>query len=539
MLRDEVVQSSVEGIYAEEKRAEEKLEELKEFGEKFQVLINFMPDPIIIVNGKGKFLAVNDRMEEKTGFKREELLGKNFLRAKILTEKSRAILIKNLAKKIVGMHAAPYEVEVLTKDGKKLVTEINVAMVEYEGKPANLVIFRDITERKKVEDVLRQSEEKYRSLVKNIPDVVWTTSQDGITVFLSSNVEKMYGYTSEEILETGLSHWFVRVYPDDVEYVKEAHERLFTENKKYDVTYRIRRKDGKWIWIHDRSVVTYKKDGVMYADGLISDVTEQIHMKKKLEEYSERLEELVERRTRALKKAQKQLLEAQRLAAIGEVAAMVGHDLRNPLQSIKNATYYLNNELSCLPHSVPIPQKAIEMLHIISDSVNYADMIMRDLQDFSATKTPILKKTDIKAIVKEALSQVKVPENVELITELGCLSEIMADNDQIKRVFINLAANAIQAMENGGTLTVSAKKTKGFVEVSFKDTGVGISKENMEKIFTPFFTTKAKGMGMGLPICKKFIESHGGNIEAKSKVGKGTTFTVKLPIQQENRGRKQ
>ena len=261
-------------------------------------------------------------------------------------------------------------------------------------------------------------------------------------------------------------------------------------------------------------------------------------MEKQLEEYAEHLEEKVQERTRELKETHERLLKSERLVAIGEVANMVGHDLRNPLQSIENATYYLNNELPRLPPSTPIPQKAIEMLQVINDSVNYADKIIRDLHDFSATKKPALKKTNINAIVKETLSQVKAPENVELILELRHLPKINVGKGMIKRVFLNLAINGIQAMENGGTLKVSTKKTKGFVEVSFKDTGVGASKENMRKLFTPFFTTKAKGMGMGLSICKKFVDAHGGSIEVESEEGKGTTFTVKLPIQRENGGEK-
>jgi PAS domain S-box-containing protein len=271
---------------------------------------------------------------------------------------------------------------------------------------------------------------------------------------------------------------------------------------------------------------------------ILRDVTERKRMEEKLKEYAEHLEEKVKERTRELEESQKQLLKSEKLAAIGEVATMVGHDLRNPLQSIENATYYLNNELLRLSPTIPIPQKVMEMLQVITDSVNYADRIIRDLQDFSAMKRPVLKKADVNAIVKETLSQVETPANVELITELGHLPKIKVDKDMIKRVFLNLALNGIQAMENGGTLKVSTKKTKGFVEVSFKDTGVGISRENIEKLFTPFFTTKAKGLGMGLAICKKFVDAHSGTIEVESEEGKGTTFTVRLPTQQENGGEK-
>ncbi len=175
----------------------------------------------------------------------------------------------------------------------------------------------------------------------------------------------------------------------------------------------------------------------------------------------------------------------------------------------------------------------MEMLQVINDSVNYADKIVRDLQDFSGTKNPKLEKNDINAIVKEVLSWVETPKNVELIMALGCLPEIKLDRDMIKRVFLNLATNGVQAMkEKGGRLIVSTKETENFVEVSFKDTGIGIPKENMEKLFTPFFTTRAQGMGMGLAICKKLIDSHGGSIETESEEGKGSAFTVKLPIQE-------
>lgn len=254
-------------------------------------------------------------------------------------------------------------------------------------------------------------------------------------------------------------------------------------------------------------------------------VTESISsffaLKRKLEQTQEKL-----------RISQEQLVKAERLAAIGELATMVGHDLRNPLQSIENAVYFLRNELSHIPSTSIIRQKIMKMLRVISDSVEYADKIVRDLQDFSAKRKPSLQKTDINKTIKETLSQVEVPENVELITELDNLPEVSIDKDQIKRVFLNLAENGIQAMEKGGELKVSTKKTKDFVEIIFQDTGIGISKENMKKLFKPFFTTKAKGLGMGLAICKKIVEDHGGTIEVKSEEGRGSTFTVKLPIRQ-------
>jgi signal transduction histidine kinase len=128
--------------------------------------------------------------------------------------------------------------------------------------------------------------------------------------------------------------------------------------------------------------------------------------------------------------------------------------------------------------------------------------------------------------------EVKTPENLETVIELGELPKIEADKDMMKRIFVNLAVNGIQAMnEKGGTLKVSTKKTNVFIEVKFKDTGIGIKKENIQKIFTPFFTTKAQGIGVGLSICKRFTKIHDGSIKVESEEGKGSIFTVNLPIQ--------
>jgi len=525
MLNGGVVQSSVESVYIEE--------QMKESREEFQTLFNLMPDPVVIVDGKGKFLAINDKVEEMTGFTKQELLGKNFLRTGIVTAKSKAILIKNLAKRMIGMNIEPYEIQVVSKNGQKILVEVNARKIQYEGKQADLVIFRDITKRKKADEALRESEEKFRNLAEQLPNMIFI-NQNGRVVYANTKCEEIMGYKKEEFYSPDFS-FLTLIAPESVDLVKSNFNRHMKNEDVLPYEYRIITKKGKKIEVIITSkLIRYKGEKAIL--GIITDITERKKAEEAIRHYSEHLEELVEERTREVKRVQEQLLKAERTAAIGELATMVGHDLRNPLQSIENATYYLNKELSRLYPSVAIPQKAMEMLQIINDSVNYADKIIRDLKDFSLTKKPIFKKTDVNVIVKDALSQVEAPENVELITELGHLPKIKVDKDMMRRAFLNLAINAIQAMENGGTLKVTTKETERFVEVGFKDTGAGISKENMEKIFTPFFTTKAKGMGMGLPICKKFVESHGGSIRVESKEGEGSTFTVILHILQENGG---
>ncbi len=400
------------------------------------------------------------------------------------------------------------------------------AAVLFEARRTSLYQFFSGLSKKEQVDLLKTAfQQSFEGMV--IADMT------GRIVFVNSRWAEIQGYEKNELIGK------------DLNFVCNAEQM-----KKIDDTERSILTKGSWIGKIDH----LRKDGAIFptltSKSLLRDsrgepvatlttsrdITEQKRMQKELKKYSQQLEKEVEKRTRQLKEAQECLLKSERLAAIGEVAAMVGHDLRNPLQSIENATYYLNTEFSRLSSYDPISQKTMEMLGVINDSVNYADRIIRDLQDFSATKKPTLMKTDINAIVMEALSQVKASENVEIVTELSRLPEIKVDKSMMKRVFLNLAVNGIQAMEKGGRLKVSAKKTKGYVEVSFEDTGAGIPKENMEKIFIPFFTTKAKGMGMGLPVCKRLVDAHGGSIEVESEEGKGTTFTVKLPIPQDNGG---
>jgi len=145
-------------------------------------------------------------------------------------------------------------------------------------------IARDIREQKRAEQDLQRSMEKYRSLVANIPDVIWTADAEGRPVFMSGNSARMYGYTPEEICQSGV--WFERIHPDDLHRVKEAYEALFTRGEAYNVELRVQRKDGRWIWVHDRATASYEKDGKHYTDGIISDITER----KRASELVERLQ---------------------------------------------------------------------------------------------------------------------------------------------------------------------------------------------------------------------------------------------------------
>ncbi|PIU59876.1 hypothetical protein COS86_01915 [Candidatus Bathyarchaeota archaeon CG07_land_8_20_14_0_80_47_9] len=158
--------------------------------------------------------------------------------------------------------------------------------------------------------------------------------------------------------------------------------------------------------------------------------------------------------------------------------------------------------------------------------------MINDLLEYSReTKLLDLNESNPKSIVQKALSAVKIPEKVRVADLTRAQPKIKVDTDKMKRAFINIIKNAVDAMPKGGKLTIESRESNGDLEIVFSDTGVGMSEETLRNICRPLFTTKAKGMGFGLSICKRFVEAHGGRISARSTIGKGSTFTVTLPIQ--------
>ena len=258
---------------------------------------------------------------------------------------------------------------------------------------------------------------------------------------------------------------------------------------------------------------------------------ENARLYEELQRHSKQLEQRVMERTAALRTAQDELLVAQRLATIGQMAATVSHELRNPLTAIRNVTYYLNTRLGDADDRVQ------QNLDILQREVERASRIMTDLLDFSRVRSPSLQPTDLKPVLEEALARAAPPPQVTVKVEVQPdLPPVMTDADQMQQVFVNLITNAVQAMPEGGTLEVHATQREvepgtWNVELAFTDTGEGIPEENMSRLFEPLFTTRAKGIGLGLAISQRLVEAHGGSIEVHSEVGVGSTFTVRLPVQ--------
>ncbi len=253
----------------------------------------------------------------------------------------------------------------------------------------------------------------------------------------------------------------------------------------------------------------------------IVDLTDRKRLEDELKRYTEQLEVLVEERT-------KRLREAERLAAIGETATMVGHDLRNPLQSLVNTMYLMGDVVRAMVTSDErtfLEQSLVRM----ESNVDYMNKIVSDLQDLARPLKLERANVNLRRLIDETVQSLNIPEAVNLKGDIGEGISVYGDANMLKRAVANILTNAIQALPNGGSIKVVAAQECDLVTLTVADNGVGIAEEHIPKLFNPLFTTKSKGTGLGLAIVKRVIDAHGGRVRVESRVGAGTAFVMDLP----------
>ena len=242
------------------------------------------------------------------------------------------------------------------------------------------------------------------------------------------------------------------------------------------------------------------------------------------------LEERVKLRTEELEAERERALRSEKLAMIGQLSGGIAHDLRNPLSAISNAAYYLKRKFNAGEPRVNI-EAVSEWVELISSEVNRANGIITGLLSHGANKQMAFTDVQIGEVIRDSLASFVLNDNIVLsITTAPNLPLVLGDPPQLTRVLQNLVANAQDAMERGGCLSITAQRAEGFVEIVVTDTGSGIQSKSIDKIFEPLFSEKTHGTGLGLAICHEIIDKHAGNISVKSKIGTGTSFTVQIPI---------
>ena len=541
--------------------------------EMYETVIKTTLDGFWVTDTQGHFLAVNDAYCRLVGYGCDELLKKKVqdLEATETSEET-----AQHVQKVIQQGYDRFETKHRCKDGKIIEVDVSVNFLNYAG--GRLFVFlRDMTEQKKMEQELFDSLEESkrheseisallkaskavlqhrefqisaRSIFDSCKELIGASagyvallSKDGkenevlfldagglpctVNPYLSMPIRGLRA----ETYNTGkvayhndfLQSEWAKLMPEGHVILKNVLFAPLIIDKKTVGIIGLANKPGGF---NDRDAHMALAFGEIASVALINGrMLEMLeNNEKRLKAYSEHLEELVKEETKKLK-------DAERLAAIGETAGMVGHDIRNPLQSITSAVYLAKEEIKSLPESNE-KEDLKESLETIEEQVTYIDKVVSDLQDFVKPLNPKIEESDPHKIIKDSLSNIAIPENIKVLISIAeDLPQLMVDKFFIKRVLINLITNAIQAMPNGGELTIKAHHENGIALISVEDTGVGIPKENRNKIFKPLFTTKSKGQGFGLPVCKRLMEAHnGGSITVESEVGKGSKFNVKVPI---------
>jgi hypothetical protein len=380
-----------------------------------------------------------------------------------------------------------------------------------------LVCVVDLTPQRKLEKELRSTRNQLEHVLASNPAVLYLEKplpdlSDTVSTFVSESATSVLGFEPENFLgEPGLNFWRSRIHPDDLTQYWAQLPSLWRDGH-HTFEYRFLHSDGTYRWIREEyKLIRDADERILDIVSVAVDVTERMELYEKL-------------------------AKAERLAAIGKTTAMVGHDLRNPLQGIAGALYLLRADFERRfkeeGNGVDV-EDTLDTLNMADESIGYMNKIVSDLQDYAAPIHPERTATNMSSLLDEALSAIHVPANVKVSVNVTEPTNILTlDPDLMKRVLTNLITNAIQAMQNGGQLNITTQKTGGEALIIIQDTGIGMKKEVTDKLFEPFFTTKARGQGLGLAACKRLVEAQDGTINVQSEVGKGSIFTVRIPTTQ-------
>jgi PAS domain S-box-containing protein len=357
------------------------------------------------------------------------------------------------------------------------------------------------TELQAREDAIKASEARYRSLAEHTPDIIFVLDPQGRYVFLNRRVEEFLGYTPEALL----GRHFTVLFAPESHAQAQALLRQGPQPAQLPLALALLSQDStRRVWVEVRMVALDDASG--YAAG-VQGVMQDVTRRREIEE---------------------QFLRSEKLAAVGQMAAGVAHELGNVLAIISSTVQYL---LSHMPEARPYG----EFLEVIRRNVAQADRTIKGLLSFASPRLPALALVDIAAVLEGTCLLLKAELTAQPIRVVQGFSPdvplVMGDREQLQQVFLNLLLNAIQAMPEGGsiTLTTTFDLEGKQVKIAIADTGTGISQEDLDRIFVPFFTTKKGGTGLGLCVSDRLIRAHGGNISVTSSKGKGSIFTVSLP----------
>jgi PAS domain S-box-containing protein len=507
---------------AAERRTAERA--VSESEKRFRAVVEDQADLICRFKQDGLLTFVNEAFCRFHGKRSDELIGMNFFQT---------LCNEDAAVPLSYINSLPADKPVVSFDHRLRSPSNQVVWHQYQirrlfqkkGDPREFqAVIQDITQRKQSEQALRASEEKYRSLVDNIPDVVWTANSKCDLIYISANADKVLGYPTEDLI--GGQLWLNRIHPEDSARVEQAYQQLFSAGEQFDVEYRSCRKDGEWIWLHNRALATRPREGVMCADGIFKDITQRRQSEVIIQQTKDAAE--------AANRAKSQFL------------ANMSHELRTPLNAIIGFSEMLADETfgdlndRQLKYSNNILNSGRHLLQLINDILDLAKVEAGRVELMRNTFGVAKALSEVQMIVKTLANK----KHIHLESDVAAdLPSLFADEAKFKQIMYNLLSNAIKFTPDGGNVFVTASIQNGssgdsFLQITVADTGIGIQLNDQERVFKEFeqvdssYGRQQQGTGLGLALTKRLVEMHGGKIwvESEGIEGKGSTFTFLIPI---------
>ena len=371
--------------------------------------------------------------------------------------------------------------------------------------------------------------EMLQLVMDNIPQFVFWKDLNSVYLGCNKNFARVAGLKRPEDL-IGKTDYNLPWKIEETEFYRECDRRVMdTNTPEFSIVERQFQADGKEAWVQTNKIPLHNYNGdVVGILGTYEDITERRENEEKILKMNQELEERVRERTGELMSAQEKLLRKEKLEVMGQLAGMVSHELRNPLGVINNSIYYLKMK------NPDIDQKSLKHFQLIENSIEKASHIVNELLDYG--RTPIVNSITIKprVLISHVVGETAIPPHVTLeinVPKNDCL--FLADFGQMARVLHNLVKNAVEAMPDGGKISITSGKDADMAYIEVEDSGEGITEENIGNLFEPLFTTRTGGTGLGLPTCKRYVELNGGRIEVETTEGKGSRFRVFLPVSED------
>jgi PAS domain S-box-containing protein len=491
-------------------------EELQKQTSRLDQLFEQAPEAVAVLSTEDRIVRVNKEFTRMFGYGPDEVLQRpinDLIVPETEIESSRAYTR-------VLQHGGRVEVETVRrrKDG----TEIDVSLLAISVRTAsgqqvvNYAIYRDITERKRAEERLRESEARFQAMADTAPVLIWMTGTDGLCNYFNKPWLEFTGRTMEQEVGTG---WIEGVHPDDVQGCFDGFLPAFAARKPLRMEYRLRRADGEYRWVMESGIPRYTGGGEF--EGYIGSNIDITELK------------LAELERHRLHQLEADLAHINRVSMMGELAASLAHEIKQPIAAA------LMDAKSCvrwLRRDTPDVAEGCEAaLRIIHDATRAAEVIER-VRSLYRRDTSDRELLDVNEIIREMIILLREKTDLNSISihmDLASgLPLVRADRVQLQQVLMNLILNSIEAMKDAkGELSVTSKRADdGQLLVSVRDSGIGLPSGAVDRIFEAFFTTKAQGTGMGLSISRRIIESHGGSLWACANTERGATFQFTLPI---------